>query len=161
MRLTRLSAFSLVVSLIFVNFAASCSSKQSSPVKSRAEILVTKRLSALAGGTSANVIDCRSTEPDGPRVANPDCAISALAQHRAFFILYYPRGIDSFLLEGFSGDSSGNVYEVGYDSMGFQGGHLAHGQTLTDNGHVLIAPCPKPIALTKTRDNILACRGSD
>lgn len=161
MRLTILPAFGFVASLIFVSFAAGCSSKQAAPEKNRAELLVTEHLRPLAGGAAANVIDCRSLESDGSRVANADCAMSALAQHRAFFILYHPRGIDSFLLEGFAGDPSGNVYEVSYDSMGFQGGYLAPGQTLTDNGHVLIAPCPKPIVLTKTRDNILACRGSD
>lgn len=123
-----------------------------------AHALIRDHLKPLAGGTRGNVLDCRDATPSGSKVANADCAIAALAQHRGFFILYHPQGIDSFVLEGLSGDSAGNVYEIRYDSMGFETDDAPAGITMTEGGHVLIAPCPKPVTLRKAADGILTCR---
>jgi hypothetical protein len=104
--------------------------------------IINERLKTLASKGSSQAIDCRSSP--SPEAAS-ECAFTALAGRKPFYIRYYWQGIDSFGFRGLAGAADGNVYEVDYDSMGWFNPPPDGGQ-LFDNNHTFVVARALPFA---------------
>jgi hypothetical protein len=78
-----------------------------------------RRLRAIAGD---NALSCGTVAIEGDRNPEPalKCARRAIANKVAFYVRSDSWGVDSFLSEGFAGNSNGDVYYVDFDSEGWQ-----------------------------------------
>jgi hypothetical protein len=115
------------------------------------------KLSVLAGRGAVAALNCGRVgiwqKPD----AASSCAFRAFADRKPFYVRYWLQGIDSSVSVGWAGDTSGDVYVVEYDSMGWSTNGLAKGAELSDDNHIYIEPCPRPVKLRKTRTGRLTC----
>ncbi len=119
--------------------------------------LVDNRLRALAGNGAMRAIDCRSAATSGKADAASECALRAFADRKPFYVHFYHQGFDSFGYEGFAGDAYGNLYGVNYDSMGWTTTGWPKEAQLFDDNHIVVMPCPRPVALIKTENGQLTC----
>jgi hypothetical protein len=114
--------------------------------------IINERLRAIAAKDDTEVIDCNDR-----RGSVADCAVRALAGGKPFYAKYYWQGIDSFGFTGFASDADGNVYEVDYDGMGWDGRNLPKEAQSLDGNHTFVMPCPKPVSFRKTEGGMLEC----
>ena len=112
------------------------------------------RLYRLAG---ADATDCGTVEIRHDPSAATDCALKAFGKKDPFYVRYYVQGIDSSVAGGLAYDKKGNMSALEFDSMGWSSEGLPKGSRLTDGGHIIMEPCPRPIALHKTASGRLTC----
>lgn len=102
------------------------------------------RLRALAG---KGAIACgRMTANLNLRVVS-ECARSAFAEKKPFYVYYTLRGNSPVLAEGMAGTSTGEIYQVTYANMKWSSLGSPHGAQLSDCGYILTRGCPKPVML--------------
>jgi hypothetical protein len=108
----------------------------------------------LAG---AEAIDCGAVQIKQDPASATSCALNAFANKRPFYVRYYVHNIDSEVAGGFAYDKKGNLSALVFDSAGFAAESLRKGSRLVDRRHIIIEPCPQPIALRKSRRGRLTC----
>jgi hypothetical protein len=112
------------------------------------------RLKQFAGD---GAIDCGSVglwqEPD----TASGCALKTHADRRRFYVSYRVQGIDSQEAIGFAADAAGNVYALEYDSAGLSSEGLPKNLQLSDENHITIERCSKPVNLRKARSGRVTC----
>lgn len=119
--------------------------------------LIFDTLKNLATHGVGHAIDCTDIPDNGKAAELSKCAMRAFAEHHAFIVRYYRTGIDSVGWHALAGDTNGNVTEVDYDSMGWMARNLPTGFEYIDDNHIIIAPCPLPVALAKYSDSSVSC----
>lgn len=112
--------------------------RQAAPIRNRLEVLA---------GRSA--VDCGTVKPWTDPKSSSNCVLKSFENRKLFFALYDTQeiSIDSRFIDGLAGDSLGNLYDVEFSSMGWSTEGLTMGSQLTDEGHILVEPCPKPVIL--------------
>ena len=105
--------------------------------------LMDRRMRLIAGN---DALDCGRVKLNGDPRASLRCARKAISQKRAFFVRFDWVGIDSFLSDGFAGESSGDVYSVKFDSYGWGGGPDVE---ILDNRHDAVERCLNPVHIRK------------
>jgi len=117
-----------------------------------------ERLNQFASKGGSNALDCGEWAASDAADTVTECALTAFAHRKPFFVRYYEPEQAHFRYTGIASASDGTFYGAVYSSertvwMGDAG---KDGQLL-DGNHTLILPCPKPPALTKTRTGVLTC----
>lgn len=117
---------------------------------------IRNRLKVLAGG---NAVNCGTLNPWTDPKSSSDCVLKSFENREPFFALYDTQevSIDSRFIDGLAGDSLGNLYDVEFSSMGWSTQGRTGQSQLTDGGHILVEPCPKPIALTPSIYKGMTC----
>jgi hypothetical protein len=117
---------------------------------------IRNRLKVLAGG---NAVNCGTLNPWTDPKSSSDCVLKSFENRKPFFALYDTQelSIDSRFIDGLAGDNLGNLYDVEFSSMGWSTQGLTGENQLTDEGHILVEPCPKPIALTPSIYKGMTC----
>jgi hypothetical protein len=118
--------------------------------------IIDERLKTLASKGGAVVLDCTNTTRQGKADAATECALSAFAGKRPFWVRYYEPGTAGFAYSGFVGVKDGTVYYVFYS----HGEWVQIGEPqgwLVDNGQTLVVACPKPTILSKMKNGMLTC----
>jgi hypothetical protein len=123
--------------------------------------VILDRMKDLSGVHAAKAIDCGRGElpielaraTDSPS----ECALRAFAERKPFYVRFYRDRQASIRFQGFAGDREGNLYEVDYDAVGWNGALLPKETQLLDSGLTVVMPCPKPSTLTQTLDGRLVC----
>jgi hypothetical protein len=117
-----------------------------------------ERLNQIASKGGSNVLDCGEWATTDEADTVTECALTAFARGKSFFVRYYESEHAHFRYSGIASDSAGTFYGAFYSSgrTVWKGGPGKDGQLL-DGNHTLISPCPKPPALTKTRMGTLTC----
>ena len=146
-------AFAIVLTFCFAANAAN-DGQGGELMESKAFIAMTqKHLNALAG---KNAISCGDVQLKGnPNAANK-CAQTAFQNRKAFYVSYEFWGIDSQVTVALAMNSSGHLYSLQADSMGFSPPFKAESK-VEEGDHLIITPCPKPYALNVARGNVLSC----
>jgi hypothetical protein len=125
--------------------------------------VIRDRLKDLSGGHAAKAIDCGRVvlplQVERPTDSPSECALRTFAARKAFCVRFYHDHYNSIRFQGFAGDRKGNLYEVDYDDLGWNGALLPKETQLLDGGLTVVMACPKPSALIKTFDGKLACSG--
>jgi hypothetical protein len=118
--------------------------------------IINERLRALAIGGAGEPIDCQKVTTNEDE--RSECVTRAFADRKPFYARYFRQGLDSSVFYGVTGDASGNVFEVDYDSVGWAGAglRLPKAANLFDDNHIVVIPCPKPVTLRKIGGR-LAC----
>src|ERR1700693_2766678 len=75
--------------------------------------LMDRRMRLIAGN---DALDCGRVKLNGDPKTSLRCARQAISKNRAFFVRLDSAGMDSSLSDEFTGDGSGNVYSVEFDS---------------------------------------------
>ena len=112
------------------------------------------RLQQLAGETAR---DCGAVRINQKPETATACALSTHAEGRPFYVSYEDLGIDTYCATGFVAGADGNVYKVEYDSAGWQRNGLRKSLQLSDENHVAIERCSKPVKLRKSADGRVTC----
>jgi len=114
------------------------------------------RLKILAG---PGAINCGRVKPWTDTRASSDCVLNSFENKTAFYVIYDTQEIriDSRFIDGLASDSSGNLYNVEFSSMGWSAEGLSGETQLVDGTHIFIEPCPKPIALRESIYKGLTC----
>ena len=117
---------------------------------------IRNRLKVLAGGDAVN---CGTVKPWTDPKSSSDCVLKSFENRKPFFALYDTQevSIDSRFMDGLAGDNLGNLYDVEFSSMGWSTQGLTGQSQLTDGGHILVEPCPKPITLTPSIYKGMTC----
>lgn len=123
--------------------------------------VILDRMKDLSGVHAAKAIDCGRGElpielaraTDSPS----ECALRAVAERKAFYVRFYCDRQASIRFQGFASDRDGNLYEVNYDAVGWNGALLPKETQLLDGGLTVVMSCPKPPTLTETLDGRLTC----
>lgn len=105
--------------------------------------LMDRRMRLIAGN---DALDCGRVKLNGDPKTSLRCARQAISKNRAFFVRLDSAGMDSSLSDGFTGDGSGNVYSVEFDSLGLG---PSPGIEILDNSHDAVEICPKPVRIRK------------
>ena len=123
-------------------------------MESKAFIAMTqKHLKVLAG---KNAISCGDVAvKENPKEANR-CAQAAFHNRKAFYVSYEFWGIDSQVTLALAMNSSGYLYSLQADSMGYSPPFKAESR-VEEGDHLIITACPQPYALTIARGNVLSC----
>ena len=129
------------------SIAAFAQSKFASP-----ELLYT-RLQKLSG---ANAINCGAVDLKQPSDQATDCAQKAFAANKPFYVSYFVQGKDSQVASALAYNGS-KLSALEFDSMGWDSVGLKKGDHLTDDGHIMIEPCPRPYAIHKEQSGRLTC----
>ena len=118
--------------------------------------IIDERLKTLAasGGTAA--VDCTNVRASGRTDAPGECALSAFANRKPFWIRFYEPGTAWYVYSGYASDADGNVYFVLYHHGDWIGYGDSDGQVMDDN-QTFVVKCPKPTILTKTKNGALTC----
>lgn len=122
-----------------------------------------ERLRTLASKGGTQAVDCAKATTLGKTDATAECALSAFANRKPFFVHYYLQYPDSFGYTGIAGDAEGDVYGVQYNSgqmlwgTGDVMGVPPREGQIFDDGHSYVMPCPKPTILSKTKNGTLTC----
>lgn len=116
--------------------------------------LMDRRLRLLAGD---NALNCGIVEVRQDPIPASDCAQKALSAKQPFVVRYNLQGIDSAVSVGLARDSSGHVYGVEFDSMGWTSEGLSKGARRMDGNHTIVEQCPSPVRLRKTNSRRLSC----
>jgi hypothetical protein len=116
------------------------------------------RLDQVASKGGSNARDCGEWAAIGWADTVTECALTAFANGKPFYVRYYEPGPANFSYTGIASTSDGEFYEAIYSSgrTTWVGGSGKDGQLL-DGNHTLVMPCPKPPTLTKTKSGILTC----
>lgn len=110
-------------------------------MESKAFISMTqKHLKGLAG---KNAISCGDVEFKGNPSSANRCAQTAFRNRKSFYVSYEFWGIDAQGTSALAMDSSGHLYSLAADSMGYSPPFKAESK-LEEGGHLIITPCPKP-----------------
>ena len=112
------------------------------------------RLRTLAG---ADAINCGTVQVRQDPSAATNCALGAFTREDAFYVRYYVQGIDSEVAGGLAYDKKGNMSALEFDSMGWDSEGLSKGSRLADGNHIIVEPCPPPVALHKSHSGRLTC----
>jgi hypothetical protein len=120
--------------------------------------LMDARSRMLAG---ADAIDCGTVKVKQDPTNATNCALKAFGNKRPFYVRYYVHGIDSEIAGGLAYDKKGNMSALEFDSMGWSAKGLGKDSRLVDGRHIIIEPCPRPIALHKTHRGRLTCFSPD
>jgi hypothetical protein len=122
----------------------------------REAALIRNRLAVLAG---QGAINCGHVRPRTDSRSSSVCALKSFENHRPFYVLYDTQEIriDSYFIDGLTGDSAGHLYDVEFSSLGWSTEGLSGGTQLLEGGHVFVEPCPKPITLYKSIYKGLTC----
>jgi hypothetical protein len=97
--------------------------------------------------------------PDGAS----NCALKAREDKKPFFVRYGVQGIDTEQVLGFAGTASANIFSVWYLGEGYSsGGHptkdeRSRGLQFTDDGHISIEDCAKPINFRRAHNGRVTC----
>jgi hypothetical protein len=118
--------------------------------------LLDRRLQRIAGPGAHNCGHVRVNENPTNATA---CALVALKHRRPFYVRYDESGIDSEVADGIAGDSTGDVYSVGFDSMAINPGWMPAGASMPDGFHTKVIPCSKPVRVRKNHHGKLVCFG--
>jgi hypothetical protein len=119
--------------------------------------LINDKLRDFAAHGSGQVTDCRRSRTAPTTDDLSECGNRAFAERKPFYVRYY-REIDGWSLShGLAGDADGNVIEAAYDSKSWLKIGLPKRAQLFDDNRLVVIPCPKPVALTKTENGELAC----
>jgi hypothetical protein len=117
---------------------------------------IRNRLKVLAGG---NAVNCGTLNPWTAPKPSSICVLKSFENRKPFFALYDTQevSIDSRFIDGLAGDNLGNLYDVEFSSKGWSTQGLTGQSQLTDGGHILVEPCPKPITLTPSIYKGITC----
>jgi len=118
--------------------------------------IIDERLKALAASRGTAAVDCTNVRASGRTEAPAECALSAFANRRPFWIRYYEPGPTWYVYSGYAGNADGTVYYVFYHHGDWIGFGDSTGQMMDDN-RTFVVKCPKPTILSKTKDGTLAC----
>jgi hypothetical protein len=108
-------------------------------------LLMDQRMRAIAGN---DPLDCGRVKLNSDPKRSLDCARKAISQRRSFLVRFDCSGMDSFLSDGFAGDSSGNVFSVRFDSLGWG---PSPDVEILDDKHDAVETCPKPVRIKARR----------
>ena len=119
--------------------------------------VIDKRLRTLASEGGTKPIDCTNVTARSDANASSECALSAFAAKKPFWVRYYEPGEASFAYTGFAANADGAVYVVSYHQGDwFAIGDRAGGRMMDDN-KTLVDTCPKPTILSKLENGRLNC----
>jgi hypothetical protein len=104
-----------------------------------------QRLVKLSGD---NAVDCGHVPVNGNAARATACVQRAFRSNKPFHVRYDLEGIDSGLAGGLTGDGTGNIYAVTFDSLGMTTEGLQKEETMPDGSHTVVTPCPKPTKIT-------------
>jgi hypothetical protein len=121
--------------------------------------IMTDRMRTLASHGGAKPIDCGA-----PNAAESPakCALKAFADKKPFFVRWYLLSDDYFSYSGIAMDNSGVAWSAVYAhaiwiSVKEPGQVQDPAQTLFDDGHTLVFPCPTPVVLTEDSRGVINC----
>jgi hypothetical protein len=118
--------------------------------------IMAETLKTIASRGAVEALDCNNASPKSE--VPSDCALKAFSSERPFYVRFYLQYPDFFRYDGFVRDADGNVYEVWFlpGNMTMTGNIPKEAQLL-DANHTIVMPCPKPIRLSKSANNVLSC----
>ena len=102
--------------------------------------VLTQRLIALAG---PHGVSCGHAKIGQNLTAQNSCVRRQFRGDQPFYVSYRLQGIDSKSGVGLVRAEDGRMYQMFFDSMGFEP-TTKKGETLTESGHLIIEPCPRP-----------------
>lgn len=101
-------------------------------------VVMDQRMRTIAGDNALNCGRVRIIEATDVALK---CARKAIGGRHPFLVRFDYAGMDSDLSDGLTGDSSGDVYLVRFDSLGWGG------EGVVDSGHDFIEKCPRPVRI--------------
>ena len=123
--------------------------------KSTGDRMSYQELRDIAG---ADAIDCGHVPLKGVARAANECALSAFKRSHSFLVRYEVPGIDSQVVYGLASRGDGHVFDIKFDSEGWDTHGLGPEATVKNNNHLLVKPCPQPAVLSiDDRLGILSC----
>jgi hypothetical protein len=118
--------------------------------------VIDERLRTLASEGQTKPIDCNNVTGRANANAASECALSAFAEKKPFWVRYYETGEASFAYTGFAANADGAVYVVSYHKGDwFEIGDERGGRMMDDK--TLVETCPKPAILSKLENGMLSC----
>jgi hypothetical protein len=118
--------------------------------------IIDERLKTLASEGGTDALDCTTVTTPGNADGPTECALSAIAGRKPFWVRYYEPGTAWFVYSGFAGNRDGTVYVVLYSHGDWVGIGDTQGRTM-DNNQTLVATCPKPTILSRMENGMLTC----
>lgn len=118
--------------------------------------IIDERLKTLAASGAAPAVDCTNVRVPGRTDAGAECALSAFANKKPFWIRYYEPGTAWYVYSGYASTADGTVYYVFYHHGDWIGFGDSDGKMMDDN-QTFVVKCPKPTILTKTKNGALTC----
>jgi len=86
-----------------------------------------------------------------------NCALSALASGKSFYVRYDLRGFDSKIAVAITARSRKDARLLLYDSLGWSDEKLPSGASLDDGRHLVVVRCPQPVRFFETSTARLTC----
>ncbi len=109
--------------------------------------VLAKSLIALAG---PHGVSCGDAKIGQNLAAQNSCVRQLFRGDQPFYASYRLQGIDSKSGVGLVRAEDGRMYQIYFDSMGFEP-TTKKGETLTESGHLIIEPCPLPYRINDVR----------
>ena len=111
------------------------------------------QLAALAGSDALN---CGRVTRNLKPVAASDCARSAFAGRKSFYVSYDQKAWTSGYTVGFAGNVRGNLYFVEYRNEGWPAQPPSEGVRVSEDNRIRFGPCPKAV-LFEANNGELTC----
>ncbi|HXM97526.1 MAG TPA: hypothetical protein VN982_03535 [Candidatus Dormibacteraeota bacterium] len=120
--------------------------------------IMANRLKTFASMGGLAAIDCNAVNPTQNTATATECALSAFAARKPFYVRYYLQRPESFQYAGLAGTAEGVVYQMFYapGETVWMGTPTETGK-LMDGNHIFVMPCTEPIKLTKLEGGELTC----
>jgi hypothetical protein len=146
----------LLLVLTLASFALAAQLSSGPSAADASDRVFRERLKAIAGGNAA---DCGNAPSNGPQDTVATCGLNAFQDHKPFFLGYYTRyGTALGFAYGLAADSEGSVFSVTYRSIrAFPAVAPDRHTRLTDDNHIRITECIKPVKLAKDEHGVLGC----